>query len=117
MANPLRTFWWRVSDGIAIQQLWAQFHDGARASYELYSKEVDWARLQGESRRKRFLRVICGLFWAMMMKLSPGRRVLFLIALVFLASSSCSFRYNETEIQMQSLAFLGGIALLILLAL
>jgi hypothetical protein len=58
-----------------------------------------------------------GLFWAMMMKLSPGRRVLFLIALVFLVSSGLSFRYNETEIQMQSLAFLGGVALLILLAL
>ena len=53
----------------------------------------------------------------MMMKLSPGRRVLFLIALLFLASSSCSFRYEETDIQMQGLAFLGGIALLILLAL
>ena len=117
MANPLRTFWRRVSDGIEIQQLWAQFHAEARASYELYSKEVQWTPRQGESRRRRFRRVIRGLFWAMMMKLSPGRRVLFLIALVFLASSGLSFRYNETEIQMQSLAFLGGVALLILLAL
>ena len=117
MSNPLRTFWRRVSDGIEIHQLWAQFHAEARASYELYSKEVQWAPRQGESRRGRLLRVIRGLFWAMMMKLSPGRRVLFLIALLFLASSSCSFRYEETDIQMQGLAFFGGIALLILLAL
>ena len=45
MANSIRTFWRRVSDGIEIQQLWAQFHAEARASYEMYSKEVDWTRL------------------------------------------------------------------------
>ena len=117
MANPIRRFWRRVSEGIEIQQLWAQFHAEARASYQLSSKEVQWTPRQGESRRGRLLRVVRGLFWAMMMKLSPGRRVLFLIALLFLASSSCSFRYEETDIQMQGLAFLGGIALLILLAL
>ncbi len=117
MANPLRTFWRRVSDGIEIQQLWAQFRAESRASYELYSREVQWTPRQGEKRRRRLLRVIRGLFWAMMMKLSPGRRVLFLIALLFLASSSCSFRYEQNEIQTQGLAFLGGVALLVLLAL
>lgn len=121
MANSIRTSWRRVSDGIEIQQLWAQFHAEARASYEMYSKEVDGTRLQGESRRKRFLRVIRGLFWAMMTKLSPARRVLFLIALVLLAFPSFSFRYEEngTQFQVQNLnpTLLGGVALLILLAL
>jgi phosphoserine phosphatase RsbU/P len=117
MANSLRTFWRRVSDGIEMQQLWAQFHAEARASYELYSKEVRWTQLQGESRRRRLRRVIRGLFWAMMMKLSPGRRVLLLIALVFLAFSGLNFRFGETEIQLQNLAFLGWFAFLVLLAL
>ncbi len=119
MANSLRTFWLRISDGIEIQQLWAQFHAEARASYELYSKEVDSTRLEGESRRKRFLRIIRGLFWAMMTKLSPARRVLFLIALVLLVFPSISFRYEETgfQFQLQNLAFFGGVALLILFAL
>jgi hypothetical protein len=44
MATRLRAFWRRISDGIAIQQLWSQFHGEARASYRLYSKEVDWSR-------------------------------------------------------------------------
>jgi phosphoserine phosphatase RsbU/P len=117
MANSLRTFWQRVSDGIQIQQLWAQFRAEARASYELYSKEVDWTRLQGESGWKRLWRVIKGLFWAMMMKLSPGRRVLFLIALVLLVLPDFDFSYGETEIQAHlNSAFMGGVALLILLA-
>jgi phosphoserine phosphatase RsbU/P len=117
MADALRTFWRRISDGIEMQRLWAQFHAEARASYELYSKEVQWTPREGESRRRRLLRVIRGLFWSMTMKLSPARRVLLLIALVFLALPSLSFRYGDAEIQTQSLAFWGGVGLLILLAL
>jgi hypothetical protein len=52
-----RAFWQRVSDGIEIQQLWPQFQKEARASYQLYSKEVEWQRAEGESGWKRFWRV------------------------------------------------------------
>ena len=117
MASRLRTFWQRISDGIAIQQLWAQFHAESRASYELYANEVHWTRTTGESRRRRFWRVAKGLFWAMMMKLSPGRRVLFLIALVLLFFPGFSMRTGNNEFHMENLAFLGGIGLLVLLAL
>jgi serine phosphatase RsbU (regulator of sigma subunit) len=77
-----RTFWQRVSEGISVQQLWGQFAAEARASYGLYSREVDWEPVEGEPGWKRFWRVSRALFWAMMMKLSPARRVFFLIALV-----------------------------------
>lgn len=117
MINRLKTFWQRISDGIEIQQLWAQFHAESRASYELYAKEVDWTPEAGESRWRRFCRVARGLFWAMMMKLSPGRRVLFLISLALLLFPGFSLRTGETEFQMPNLAFFGGIGLLILLAL
>ena len=119
MAHSLRTFWRRVSDGIEIQQLWAQFQAEARASYEMYTREVDLTRLKGESRRKRVLRVARGLFWAMVMKLSPARRVLFLIALVLLVLPSFTLRSDEAgiQVQTQSLAFWGGVGLLLLLAL
>jgi len=117
MAIPLRAFWRRISDGVEIQQLWAQFRIEARASYQLYSREVEWRRLEGESRGRRVLRVIRGLFWAMMMKLSPARRVLFLIALVLLMSPRCSFIYQGNQVEWQDLAFAGGLALLVLFAL
>jgi phosphoserine phosphatase RsbU/P len=77
-----RSFWQRVSEGISVQQLWAQFGTEARASYGLYSREVDWEIVEGESGWKHFWRVSRALFWAMMMKLSPARRVFFLCALV-----------------------------------
>src|SRR5215472_5588003 len=80
--NQARTFWQRVSDGVSVQQLWAQFAAEARASYGLYSREVDWEPVEGESRWKHFWRISRALFWAMMLKLSPARRVFFLVALV-----------------------------------
>ncbi len=117
MAGSLRIFWHRVSEGIQIQELWAQFRTEARASYELYSQEVAWTRAEGESRGRRVRRVAKGLFWAMMMKLSPGRRILLLAALILLVFPGFDIRSGDTEFQMPNLAFFGGIALVVLLAL
>ena len=117
MPNPVRTFWGRVSDGIAIQQLWAQLRADARASYQLYAEEVDWTRRAGEPAPKRWFRVSRGLFWAMIMKLSPGRRVLLLAALAFLLCPGSTARYGEDEAQLPNLVPLGALALVVLLAL
>ena len=107
----------RISDGIAIQQIWAQFNADARASYELYSKDVEFKRLPGESRWKCCWRIARGLFWAMMNKLSPGRRVLLLFALVFLLFPSFHFNTGDHEIDTTGLQFFAGVLLLALLAL
>ena len=117
MPGRLRAFWERVSDGIGMRQLWAQFHADARASYQLYSQEVDWTRQEGESAPRRFWRVAGGLFWAMIMKLSPARRVLLLAALAFLILQGPNFRFGEVEIQFPNLSLLSIVALLALLAL
>lgn len=78
----IEAFWQRVTEGIEIQVLWTQFVAEARASYSLYSREVDWDALAHESRGRRILKTASALFWAMLMKLSPARRVFLLIALV-----------------------------------
>ena len=117
MAGKFRNFWDRMSDGVAVQSLWAQFHADALASYQLYSKEVDSTPLQGESHWKRFWRIARGLFWAMMMKLSPGRRILLLIALVLLFLPSGRITYGDRELHWQGAQFLAGLALVVLLAL
>jgi len=77
-------FWDRVSDGLAIQTLWSQFFSEARESYGLYSREVDWDALRHETRVRRILKISRILFWAMLMKLSPARRVFLLLVLLFL---------------------------------
>ncbi|MGA8028616.1 MAG: PP2C family protein-serine/threonine phosphatase [Bryobacteraceae bacterium] len=117
MPTRARSFWRRISDGIAIQQLWSQFHSEARASYRLYSREVDFARSQNERSGQRAKRVISGLFWAMVMKLSPERRVLFVAALLLLVVPGLNFHYREFDLEMPNLSFFAALVLLILLAL
>lgn len=116
---PIRAkdLWHRISDGIALQELWSQFSTEARASYRLYSREVDWAHDPTEKRSQRFKRVASGLFWAMVMKLSPGRRVLFVTALVLLVFPGVDFRYRNAELHIPNLSFFGALAFLVLLAL
>jgi serine phosphatase RsbU (regulator of sigma subunit) len=83
LGKQLDTFWQRVTEGLEIQALWTQFVSEARASYDLYSREVDWEALARETRGRRVLKTASALFWAMIMKLSPARRVFLLIALFF----------------------------------
>src|SRR5271170_7899870 len=83
--HRVRSFWRRVTEGLELQQLWGQFMAEAKSSYVLYSRDVDWDEIQREkSKLKRILFGGWGLFQAMLMKLSPARRVLLLIAIVFL---------------------------------
>jgi sigma-B regulation protein RsbU (phosphoserine phosphatase) len=117
MAGPIPSFWRRVSDGVALDQLWSQFHADARASYQLYAAEIDWTRRERESRRRRFFRIVRGMFWAIMMKLSPGRRVLFLVSLVLLAFPGVHIRSGDTQFNMDNLSVFGGAGMLVLLAL
>ena len=43
-------FWRRVTDGFELNQLWNQFRTDARASYSLYSREIDSAPKEGVRR-------------------------------------------------------------------
>ena len=83
-AGRVRTFWQRVTEGIEVSQLWAQFRAEARTSYGLYSREVDWEAVEKGKKWKRPFRAAGALFWAMLMKLSPARRVILLLAVALL---------------------------------
>ncbi len=117
MPNAARTFWQRISDGIDLHQLWSQFHSEARSSYRLYSSEVDWNRGEHEKRSQRAKRVVTGLFWAMVVKLSPARRVVFVVALVLLVFPGFDLNYGQFHFQFPSLSLFGALLFLTLLAL
>ena len=78
--EDLRQFWQRVTEGRELDQLWTQFRADARESYGLYSREVDWDEVQKTRPWKRPFHAAWALFQAMLMKLSPARRVLLLVA-------------------------------------
>lgn len=109
------SFWQRLTEGLEISQLWAQFTAEARSGYSLYSADVDWAAVKQHKGIKRLLAIIRGFAWALLMKLSPARRVMLVLALVLIVvkldyqAASSTFSFNSS-------AF-GVFLLLLLLAL
>jgi hypothetical protein len=80
----IQRFWLRVSDGLKMDQLWKQFQADARASYRLYSADVDLEIDASKPKWKHYLHLVGQFFWAVMEKLSPARRLLLLVALVLM---------------------------------
>ena len=111
----VRNFWQRVSEGRQIDELWSQFTADARASYTFYMKEVDVEELGRRHGVYRFLHIAKTLFWSMLMKMTPARRVLLLIALVMLVMSGFKFQLGRNF--SFDVNFVGIAALLFLLLL
>lgn len=111
-----RDFWHRVSEGRRIDDLWSQFTADTRASYGFYGKDIDWEAINKLPAWKRPLRVAHQLFWAMMNKLTPARRVVLLIALVLLFLSGFKFQSGNTSLQVNFDA-IAAVLFLILLSL
>ena len=118
--TPKKKFWPRITDGLALSELWKNFRTDARSSYRLYSLEVDSNRQPGVGRIKHFFRVFKQFLWAIIEKLSPARRVFLVIALILLFVNTDS-SWHDSEGDLVSIhfgsAFWGGILLFVLLAL
>ena len=112
----LRGFWDRVTEGFELEQLWGQFLSEARASYGLYSQDVDWAEIDREAKHwKRPFLASWALFQAMLMKLTPARRVLLLFAMILLIFQI--HIHLVSSYRALNLAWLGAAILFLLLAL
>ena len=107
-----RVFRERVTEGMELAALWSQFKSDARSTYKFYSHEIDWKALEKTPRWRRFLSIVWALFLAMLMQLSPARRIFLLISLllVFLGAGG-------SEMNRPSFSVYGGLGLLVLLAL
>jgi len=115
-----RQFWYRVSEGLAVNQLWSQFEKDARSSYRLYSAGLDNLPEQ-RSLLKRGWHISKALFWAILEKLTPARRVLLLLALILLFFPGGGFTYingdKHVEVQGLDLHFWGGLLMFVVLLL
>jgi phosphoserine phosphatase RsbU/P len=108
--RPVRDFWQRVTEGIELDVLGRQFLSEAKSSYRLYAKDVDWEKVGSSPGPRRFLRTILALFQAMLMKLSPARRVLLLIAVALIVIQTDIRWGGKQEFSLH----LGGIGVAIL---
>jgi hypothetical protein len=106
--DRVRHFWQRISEGRQIDELWSQFTADARASYGFYMKEADSEEMGTHRGFKRWFRIAKTLFWSLLMKLTPARRVLLLVAFVMLVMSGL----NAFDVRFEIVA--AGLFLLLL---
>src|SRR5213079_2232293 len=92
--DRLRHFWQRVSEGRQLDDLWSQFAADARSSYGFYDRDVDWEEIHKLPPWRRPLHVARQFFWALLLKMSPARRILLLLAFVMLALSAINSQKN-----------------------
>jgi serine phosphatase RsbU (regulator of sigma subunit) len=105
LPGRLRGFWQRVTEGLAVSQLWSQFEAETRSSYRLYSKDVAAKTPEGLTRRGHRLHVVKEFFWAVLEKLSPARRVLLIAALIMLIIPHGSLTYTGEAGRVESIEF------------
>ncbi len=106
-STNVRNFWHRVSEGRQIEDLWSQFAADARASYGFYGGDVDWEEIKKLPRWHRPLHVAKEFFWALILKLTPARRVLFLASAAMLIFSAV-----QSNLKLESAAAVGFLLLL-----
>lgn len=112
----VQNFWQRVSEGRRLDDLWSQFAADARSSYSFYGKDVDWEQMDKLPRWKRPFRIAVQLFWAMMNKLTPARRVLLLVAFALLFVSGMHFQVDNNKADI-NFEFFSALLFLLLLSL
>jgi phosphoserine phosphatase RsbU/P len=117
MGGRFRRFWDQISEGQAVNEMWTRFYTDARTSYRFYSRDVDQEDLQGVSRIRRSFRFAGQLFWAVLMKLSPARRVVLLIGLVLLFWPAANGPTGTLDISIGVGAVYGGLLILLVLIL
>ena len=87
--------WQQISEGHEWDDLLKQFYGDARASYGFYGKDVDWEEIRKLPRWKRPFRIAKGFFWALLMKLTPARRMILFLALALLFVSNIKIHTNH----------------------
>ena len=107
--------WRQLTAGMEIEELWAQFKAEAEESSRLYKQDVDRLEIKGEAAWKQSFEIARTLFWSVLKRLSPARRIFLLVTIVlaFFSIVGVHFIFFTKEVEF-AVAFTG---LLILLAL
>jgi phosphoserine phosphatase RsbU/P len=114
LSTHVRNFWQRMSEGRQIDDLWTQFAADARASYGFYGSDVDWEEIKKLPTWKRPLHIAKQFFWALLLKMTPARRVLLLIALVLFVLSSIKMQFGSFILDVKFEFFAAFLFLLLL---
>ncbi|HZQ20974.1 MAG TPA: PP2C family protein-serine/threonine phosphatase [Terriglobales bacterium] len=114
-------FWQRITEGLALNQLWFQFRQDARSSFQLYRRDFPGGSVRDEWKQRGTFDLLQELAWAFLGKLSPARRILLLLGIVLLIFPSGGFQFHKGRTDVQVIwgdpHFWGGWCLFIVLML
>lgn len=119
--TELDKFWFRVTEGLQVGDLWQQFKRDAQTGFRFYRRDYEAVAPAGQSKAGSFFQRAQELMWAILSKLTPARRVLLLIGVVMLLLPASEFQFqrggNNVQIATPGFQFWGGVVLFILLML
>ncbi|UCG12702.1 MAG: PP2C family protein-serine/threonine phosphatase [Deltaproteobacteria bacterium] len=74
------SLWKRLTDGMALRELWSQLRSETSSTYGLYSRKMESETFQPMPRWPQFARIAAAIFW----ELSAPRRVCLILGLLLL---------------------------------
>lgn len=106
------SLWDRITEGLALADLWTQFKIETQSGYRLYSRELPREELEGKTKGQRFRKIAGALFWAILSKLSPSRRIALLIGVFLLLTPLSLHLGTSVAVEASTLHVLGGLLIL-----
>ena len=111
--------WHRLTAGLEIVELWAQFRSEAGETSRLYRDDVEERRgtqAHQQSWNQAF-KTLGALFWSVLRKLSPARRVFLLCTLLLVVLSAVGFHLLFLTQEIEFLIAFAGVLILLLMVL
>jgi serine phosphatase RsbU (regulator of sigma subunit) len=113
--RKLDRFWRNVSAGLTVEELWSQFRRETRASVAVFSAETGRDVPEEWSQHKGRWPVMRAVGRAMFFRLSPARRIIFLLALVMMVMPQTQYSNGHgVRIVFQNSGFAAFLLLLLL---
>jgi sigma-B regulation protein RsbU (phosphoserine phosphatase) len=114
-------FWFRVTEGLQVGELWLQFKRDAQTGFQLYRRDYEASAPANQRRAGSFFQRVQKIVWAILSKLTPARRVLLLIGIIFLLLPGAGLNFEKGngnfEFTSPNFQFWGGVILFVLLML
>jgi phosphoserine phosphatase RsbU/P len=114
-------FWFRVTEGMQVGELWLQFKRDAQTGFQLYRRDYEAGAPAIQRRAGSVFQRAQEIVWAILSKLTPARRVLLLIGMVFLLLPGAGLHFEKGngnfEFTSPNFQFCGGVILFVLLML
>jgi phosphoserine phosphatase RsbU/P len=109
--------WRRLTAGLEMEELWTQFKTEAGESSRLYKQDVSARPGAHEHSWKRPFKIFGTLFWSVLKKLSPPRRLFLLVTMVLAVLAVVGFHFLFITQEIEFAAAFAGLLILLVLVL